>query len=143
MSTVSGAPAKQDVPLAKHDDIPIMSAPPKDYAPPVKNEGARNITPLRRLQREQGPEPEWVNCPYCKKTTTIRRVSEPSDEAKCLILCCCTLGIITLLLPSMSKWFKNIDIHCSSCDKHLATIVPDGEVQIVRVPNRQQPLPKT
>ncbi|KAJ8126315.1 hypothetical protein O1611_g7324 [Lasiodiplodia mahajangana] len=140
MAAVSETPAKQDLPPQK-DDMPIMSTPPKDYAPPVKDEGgARKITPLRKLQREQqGPEPEWVKCQFCKKATTIRRVSEPSDEAKCLTLCCCVFGVFSLFLPFQSKWFENIDIHCASCDKHLATIVPDGEVQIVRVPNRPQP----
>ncbi|KAI0877718.1 hypothetical protein GGS24DRAFT_497648 [Hypoxylon argillaceum] len=119
-----------------------MSVPPRDYAPVVKDDGvngARKTTPIRRLQREQGPEPEWVKCPFCKNTTTVRRVSEPSDEAKCLTLCCCALGIFRLFLPSGSKWFENIDIHCTSCDRHLATVPPDGEIQIVRVPDRQLP----
>lgn len=143
--------------------MPTMSVPPRDYAPAVKDDGvngARKTTPIRRLQREQGPEPEWVKCPFCKNTTTVRRVSEPSDEAKyartslphnrmrdtmlilptrCLTLCCCALGIFRLFLPSGSKWFENIDIHCTSCDRHLATVPPDGEIQIVRVPDRQLP----
>ncbi|KAI0109114.1 hypothetical protein GGR51DRAFT_512788 [Nemania sp. FL0031] len=140
MATVNETPAQQDLPSPQKDDMPIMSAPPKDYAPPVKDEGARKITPLRKLQREQqGPEPEWVKCQFCKQTTTIRRVSEPSDEAKCLTLCCCAFGVFRLFLPIQSKWFENIDIHCALCDKHLATVVPDGEVQIVRVPDRPQP----
>jgi hypothetical protein len=58
---------------------------------------------------------------------------------RCLTLCCCALVVFCLLLPHRSKWFENIDIHCSSCDRHLATVPPDGEIQIVRVPNRQLP----
>ncbi|TGJ88302.1 hypothetical protein E0Z10_g475 [Xylaria hypoxylon] len=156
MSAVSGVPGKQEAaatpqqaaPVAKpppayHDDLPIMSNPPRDYAPPVKTEGINSspkITPLRQLRKEEGPEPDWVKCPFCKKITTIRRVSEPSDEAKCLAVCCCTLGVIVSFLPSSSDLLEKIDIHCGSCEKHIATIPPDGEVEMVRLSERP-PLP--
>ncbi|KAI0454836.1 hypothetical protein F5B21DRAFT_221622 [Xylaria acuta] len=143
-----GATAQQAA-LATHpNNPPAMGAPPKDYAPPVKkNEGSdegiivpRRITPLRQIQREAGPEPEWISCPLCKQTTTIRRVAEPSDEAKCCIACCGILGLILRCLPGSGEWWENIDIHCASCDRHIATIPPDEEIQLVRLSNRP-PLP--
>ncbi|KAI0400162.1 hypothetical protein F4802DRAFT_586104 [Xylaria palmicola] len=131
-------------------DVPVMSDPPRAYAPPVRNEGGVSsssnsnnnrgrITPLRQLRREPGPEPEWVSCPFCKKTTTIRRVSEPSDEYKCLTLCCAA-NISRLFVSNPDDLYVNIDIHCTSCDRHIATVPPDGVVQSVRVSERP-PLP--
>ncbi|KAI0976623.1 hypothetical protein F4678DRAFT_413951 [Xylaria arbuscula] len=118
-----------------------MIEPPPSYAPPVKDEGVsshRRITPLRKLQKQASPEPEWVNCQFCKKQSTIRRVSEPSDEAKCITVCCCSLGIFISFLPSAANWLEKIDVHCASCGKHIASIPPDGEVEIVRVSERPQ-----
>ncbi|KAI0536793.1 hypothetical protein GGR58DRAFT_474185 [Xylaria digitata] len=160
MSTVSGVPGKQEgnatpqqaalitsPPPAYDDNLPIMGDPPRDYAPPMKAGGANGgprITPIRQLRRVEGPEPDWVKCPICKKTTTIRRVSEPSDEAKCLALCCCSLGTIALFRPSLSvnspNLYEKIDIHCCACGKHFATIPPVGEVEMVRLSERP-PLP--
>ncbi|KAI1752825.1 hypothetical protein F4782DRAFT_530312 [Xylaria castorea] len=139
------ATPQQAAPVTHPSDPPIMSAPHKDYAPPVQTEGneatiPRRITPLRQLRREAGPEPEWVNCPFCKQTTTIRRVAEPSDEAKCCLVCCGLLGLLFTCLPEKGEWWENIDVHCTSCDKHIATIPPDGEIQLVRVSERP-PLP--
>ncbi|KAI0187117.1 hypothetical protein EV127DRAFT_483691 [Xylaria flabelliformis] len=140
MTTIS---EKQDVSAAQQAaPVTHPSHPPAMSAPPVYNETAtpRRITPLRQLQREAGPEPEWVNCPFCKQTTTIRRVSEPSDEAKCCLVCCGFLGLLFTCLPGKGEWWENIDIHCTSCDKHIATIPPDEEIQLVRVSDRP-PLP--
>ncbi|RWA14464.1 hypothetical protein EKO27_g659 [Xylaria grammica] len=89
-SVITGAAAPQQAAPTTtpapvyHDDLPIMREPPPTYAPPVKGEGinkSQRITPLRQLRKEEGPEPDWVKCPLCNKVTTIRRVSEPSDEA--------------------------------------------------------------
>ncbi|GAP84353.2 hypothetical protein SAMD00023353_0701710 [Rosellinia necatrix] len=136
MSATNNVPEKQ---VAHHDDLPIMSAPP-DYASAAQDGGGPNqaakITPLRELRAKPGPEPEWVECPFCKETSTVRRVSEPSDEAKCLSICCCGLGIVWFFVFGL---LLNVDIHCASCDKHLVTIAPDDEVQIVRVPNQRVP----
>ncbi|KAI0443245.1 hypothetical protein F4803DRAFT_550345 [Xylaria telfairii] len=137
------ATVQQPAPVAHPSNPPAMSAQPKDYPPPVRiDEGAipRRITPLRQLQRTANPEPEWVSCPFCKQTTTIRRVAEPSDEAKCCLLCCGLLGLILLCVPRSGEWCENIDIHCASCDKHIATISPDDEIKLARVSNRP-PLP--
>ncbi|KAI1421865.1 hypothetical protein F5Y12DRAFT_664077 [Xylaria sp. FL1777] len=131
------------VPPPVHNDMPIMSDLPPPYSPPVQGEGIngrRRITPLRQLKKEEGPEPEWIKCPLCKKETTIRRVSEPSDEAKCFAICCCVPGIFLFFLPGLANWLERIDIHCGSCGKHIATVPPDGEVEIVRASNRP-PLP--
>ncbi|KAI1739252.1 hypothetical protein F4680DRAFT_151884 [Xylaria scruposa] len=134
--------AQQAALVAHPSNPPAMSVPPEDYAPPPYDEATRprrRITPLSQLRREAGPEPEWVNCPFCRQTTTIRRVSEPSDEAKCCFLCCGLPGLFTCL-PGKGDWWENIDIHCTSCDKHIATIPPDEEIQLVRVSERP-PLP--
>ncbi|KAH8166202.1 hypothetical protein CIB48_g2053 [Xylaria polymorpha] len=139
-----GAAVQQPAPVVAHpNNLPVMSAQPKDYAPLVRvDEGAipRRITPIRQLRREGGLEPEWVDCPFCKQTTTIRRVAEPSDEAKCCLLCCGLPGLIFLCIPRSGEWCENIDIHCASCDKHIATITPDDEIKLARVSNRP-PLP--
>ncbi|KAI0543665.1 hypothetical protein F4679DRAFT_590253 [Xylaria curta] len=140
-----GAAAQQAAPVAHPSNLPTMSAPPEDYAPPTYDEATmprRRITPLRRLRREAGSEPEWVNCPFCRQTTTIRRVSEPSDEAKCCLVCCGLPGLLFTCLPGKGDWWENIDIHCTSCDKHIATISPDEEIELARVSNRP-PLPTT
>ncbi|KAI0474749.1 hypothetical protein F4859DRAFT_78256 [Xylaria cf. heliscus] len=125
---------------------PTMSAPPKAYAAPVMKVDfdddaiQRRVTPVRQLRREPGFEPEWVNCPFCKQMTTVRRVAEPSDEAKCCIVCCGLVGFLLLCFPRAGEWLENIDIHCGSCDRHIATISPDDEVKLARVSNRP-PLP--
>ncbi|KAI0422598.1 hypothetical protein F5X98DRAFT_99909 [Xylaria grammica] len=148
-SVIAGATAPQQAAPTTtpapvhHDDLPIMREPPPTYAPPVKGEGinkSQRITPLRQLRKEEGPEPDWVKCPLCNKVTTIRRVSEPSDEAKCLTVCCCFTGLLLFLSPGAGDLFEKVDVHCCSCEKHIASIPPDGEVEIVRVSNRP-PLP--
>ncbi|RYC55152.1 hypothetical protein CHU98_g11061 [Xylaria longipes] len=75
-----------------------------------------------------------------KQDGATAQPAAPVTRAKCCIVCCGLLGFIIRCLPGLGEWWGNIDIHCASCDKHIATIPPDEEIQLVRVSNRP-PLP--
>ncbi|KAI0198300.1 hypothetical protein F4808DRAFT_436515 [Astrocystis sublimbata] len=134
-------------------NVPSMNPPPpydqaqgQGQGTSTSNpQGPRTLTPLRDLKRSQpGPSPEYIKCPSCKRVTTIRRQTEPSDEAKFCLVCCGCLSCLTLGCCGSAgdeggeqSWLEKIDMHCAACDKHLATFNPGEEIQVEKIATNQ------
>lgn len=107
-------------------DMQPLSEPPMN---PTGSKKTTMVVPLHLM----GDEPEWVDCPFCKKRSKTRVVRE-GRKRQCLAgtalcLACCPL----LALPYCLHWFERREWFCSSCNSQIAVRIQDGELKLLPV----------
>lgn len=93
---------------------------------PAYGQQATYVVPLERL----GENPEWVDCPFCRKVTKTRVDKEDSTMTMVAGGLLCLVCICLACLPCMLGWAQNTYHVCTQCGKQLAFRPHDGMLQV-------------
>ncbi|KAI1188563.1 hypothetical protein F5B17DRAFT_262497 [Nemania serpens] len=95
------------------------------------------VTPLAGLTAE----PAWIDCPFCHTRAMTRIETEGTGAQVCCGIVLCLIFLPLACLPCIFHSFENTLVFCSACNRRVATVTYDGQVQIAPQP-LPQPLPQ-
>lgn len=107
-------------PLVK-DDQPIdpASPPPNTGTPIANGNGQIKTVPLEKLKLE----PQWVDCPLCKKQAQTKVQGRSDGKRK-------FMNVFWWPLPGRETWWEKTHWYCTSCNGELAMQKNGKELQV-------------